>query len=115
MTASETPRRILAIPLAVRSAFFGDGTFKYESEERSTAVSMQLSEPARAQQIYCMALADYSYKQLDGRPESRLYLMREFGIKARYVPRTALSCSAPQDIAAYGPDRFGGTICACSP
>lgn len=91
------------------------GASTWLAGKRSTAVSMQLSELARAQQIYCMALADYSYKQLDGRPESRLYLMREFGIKARYVPRTALSCSAPQDIAAYGPDRFGGTICACSP
>lgn len=45
--------------------------------------------------------------------QSRIYLMREAGLSVRYQPAEAISCAEPQEIAGYGPDRFGGAICPC--
>jgi hypothetical protein len=45
--------------------------------------------------------------------QSRIYLMREAGLSVRYQRAEEVSCAEPQEIAAYGPDRYGGAICPC--
>lgn len=45
--------------------------------------------------------------------QSRIYLMRKAGLDIRYTPAEAISCAEPEEIAGYGPDRYGGAICPC--
>ncbi|MFN3314713.1 MAG: hypothetical protein ACK46Q_14780, partial [Hyphomonas sp.] len=72
--------------------------------KRSAAVNEQINTMANTDQSYCV------YPDM---VHSRLYLMREAGIQVQYAPRGTLTCSAPEEIAGYGPDRHGGQICLC--
>ena len=64
-------------------------------------------------QIDAMKAAGEAYCVYPDMVQSRIYLMRETGLSIRYQPAEAVSCAEPQEIAGYGPDRFGGAICAC--
>lgn len=64
-------------------------------------------------QIDAMKAAGEAYCVYPDMVQSRIYLMREAGLNIRYQPAEAVSCAQPQEIAGYGPDRFGGAICAC--
>jgi hypothetical protein len=72
---------------------------------RSIEVSAQIDTMNSTQSAYCI---DPEMIQ------SRIYAMREAGVDIRYTPRAELTCPVPEEIAAYGPDRIGGAICACS-
>ena len=67
-----------------------------------------------AAQIEAMRAANLSYCLFPETAEARIYLMREAGVDIRYTPRTEIACPAPEQIAGYGPDRFGGQICVCT-
>lgn len=71
---------------------------------RSAEASAQIERMAATPQAYCV------YPDM---VQSRIHLMREAGIEVRYIPEDAVKCAAPEEIAGYGPDRFGGRICAC--
>ena len=64
-------------------------------------------------QIDAMKAAGEAYCVYPDMVQSRIYLMREAGLSIRYQPAEAISCAEPEEIAGYGPDRFGGAICAC--
>ncbi|MGE6697445.1 hypothetical protein ACQKH5_07130 [Hyphomonas sp. NPDC076900] len=64
-------------------------------------------------QINAMVAAGESYCVYPDMVQSRIYLMREAGLDIRYQPAEAIACTEPQEIAGYGPDRYGGAICAC--
>lgn len=64
-------------------------------------------------QIDAMKVSGEAYCVYPDMVQSRIYLMREAGLSVRYQPAEEVSCAEPQEIAGYGPDRFGGAICAC--
>lgn len=64
-------------------------------------------------QINAMAAAGGRYCVYPDMAHSRIYLMREAGLDIRYQPTEAIACAEPQEIAGYGPDRYGGAICSC--
>lgn len=64
-------------------------------------------------QIDAMKVSGEAYCVYPDMVQSRIYLMREAGLSVRYQPAEEVSCAEPQEIAAYGPDRYGGAICAC--
>ena len=64
-------------------------------------------------QITAMMAAGGPYCVYPDMVQSRIYLMREAGLDIRYQPAEAITCAEPQEIAGYGPDRFGGAICSC--
>ncbi|WP_072393066.1 hypothetical protein [Hyphomicrobium sp. CS1GBMeth3] len=80
------------------------GSATWLAAKRSAAASAQISDLARTGQTYCV------YPDM---VQSRIHVMRAAGLDVRYTPRDAISCVAPQEISGYGPDRFGGLICAC--
>lgn len=80
------------------------GASVWRAIERSRQLDAQIADMSKSGRSYCV---DPEMVQ------SRLYLMREAGIDARYTPGAAVSCAAPTEIAGYGPDRFGGAICEC--
>ena len=81
------------------------------------AVSVWLTANRSAEaaaQIEAMRAANLPYCLFPEMAEARIYLMREAGIDIRYSPRSEIACPAPEEIAGYGPDRFGGQICVCT-
>ncbi|PKP80771.1 MAG: hypothetical protein CVT79_13385 [Alphaproteobacteria bacterium HGW-Alphaproteobacteria-18] len=64
-------------------------------------------------QINIMAASGETYCVYPDMVQSRIYLMREARLDIRYQPAEAIACAEPQEISGYGPDRFGGAICAC--
>lgn len=80
------------------------GSATWLAAKRSFDVSAQISGLARTGQAHCV------YPDM---AHSRLYIMRNADLNVRYTPRDAISCSSPQPISGYGPDRFGGRICPC--
>lgn len=80
------------------------GASAWRAIDRSRQLDAQIANMSKSGLSYCV---DPEMVQ------SRLYLMREAGIDARYTPGAAVSCAAPTQIAGYGPDRFGGAICEC--
>lgn len=64
-------------------------------------------------QVGMMAASGNTYCVYPDMVQSRIHVMREAGITVRYTPPDAVSCAAPEELAGYGPDRFGGAICVC--
>ncbi len=64
-------------------------------------------------QIAAMKASGEAYCVYPDMVQSRIYVMREAGLSVRYQRAEEVSCAEPQEIAAYGPDRYGGAICPC--
>jgi len=107
MTVQRLPVQILGGLIAIillLNASLSAASGLWLSAKRSAAVEDQLDSMRRSKQTYCI------------QPEmvqSRLYLMREAGIRVQYMAPSALVCAEPEEIAGYGPDRHGGKICVC--
>ena len=64
-------------------------------------------------QIHRLAETDQRYCVNPGMVEARIFLMQKAGVEAVYAPVEAITCDGPESFDGYGPDRFGGLICAC--
>ena len=107
LTTNKRPLQILGALIAgimlLNAALVGAAGF-WLTETRSAEASAQISRLAETGEAYCI------YPDM---VQSRIQMMREAGIKAHYTPDADIACPDPEEIAAYGPDRFGGKICAC--
>lgn len=107
MTVQRLPVQILGGLIAIillLNAGLSAASGLWLSAKRSAAVDDQLDGMRRSEQTYCV------YPEM---VHSRLYLMREAGIRVQYMPPSGLVCTEPEEIAGYGPDRHGGRICVC--
>jgi hypothetical protein len=93
----------IVVAMLINAAIVGSSGL-WLAGKRTAAAAAQIAEMARTPQRYCV------YPDMI---QSRVYLMREAGIDVRAVPESDRSCSSPREIEGYGPDRFGGRICAC--
>lgn len=108
LTTNKRPLQILGALIAgimlLNAALVGAAGF-WLTETRSAEASTQISRLAETGEAYCI------YPDM---VQSRIQMMREAGITVRYTPEADIACPDPEEIAAYGPDRFGGKICACT-
>ncbi|MEQ9507120.1 MAG: hypothetical protein RLO80_12720 [Hyphomonas sp.] len=108
ITTERMPMRIfgavIASILLFNGALTGAVSF-WLTANRSIEVSTQINAMKEADQPFCI------YPDMI---QSRIHAIREAGIDIRYTPRDQIACPAPEEIAGYGPDRFGGAICACA-
>jgi hypothetical protein len=107
LTTGKRPLQIFGALIAgimlLNAALVGAAGF-WLTETRSAAASAQISRLAETGEAYCI------YPDM---VQSRIQMMREAGITAHYTPDGDIACSGPEEIAGYGPDRFGGKICPC--
>ena len=107
LTTGKRPLQIFGALIAgimlLNAALVGAAGF-WLTETRSTEASAQISRLAETGEAYCI------YPDM---VQSRIQMMREAGITAHYTPDGDIACSGPEEIAGYGPDRFGGKICPC--
>ena len=94
---------VIAGVMLLNAALVGAAGF-WLTETRSAEASAQIARLADTGEAYCI------YPDM---VQSRIQMLREAGITARYTPEADIACSDPEEIAAYGPDRFGGKICPC--
>jgi hypothetical protein len=94
---------VIAGVMLLNAALVGAAGF-WLTETRNAEASAQIARLAETGEAYCI------YPDM---VQSRIQMLREAGIKARYTPEADIACSDPEEIAAYGPDRFGGKICPC--
>lgn len=93
----------LACTMALNIALVGATGF-WLTKTRSNAASAQIARLAETGAPYCI------YPDM---VQSRIHMMREADIEVHYTPEADIACPNPEEIAGYGPDRFGGMICAC--
>lgn len=94
---------VIAGVMLLNAALVGAAGF-WLTETRSAEASAQIARLAETGEAYCI------YPDM---VQSRIQMLREAGITARYTPEADIACPDPEEIAAYGPDRFGGKICPC--
>lgn len=75
--------------------------------QRSNQADAQIADMAQTGGTWCVA---------PDMVDSRIWLMRKAGVTVRPLSLEAATaaCPSPQEIIAYGPDRFGGAVCPCA-